>query len=251
MADLGRIVAGFIGGASGTALEFIKANEEDKRELRKAELLQKLRLQTSKELADYQQKLDQSELDKDLTTIEGNEVVMRDKAGNIIRRRAQTEGEKELESYNRESRSLDLEGSRAKIRSLNASASADAARGRAYDRQDAGGLDSLSDEEKASIISEQIFQEIRSGAEGAAKAATSAGTPDYIIDGIISDVAAAVKEKRIGTAEAVRQARDAIDQIGSAYTKGTEFEPPKFDRDLYDSNKRQRAAYRKARGLGG
>lgn len=62
MADIGRMLAGFVQGSTGYAVDRIKAREDEERELRKARLLEELRKDTAKELAIFEENLPSAKL---------------------------------------------------------------------------------------------------------------------------------------------------------------------------------------------
>ena len=57
MADLGRIVAGAVGGIADYGLDQLKSRQDEEREVRKAKLLEELRAQTGERLAIFEDNL--------------------------------------------------------------------------------------------------------------------------------------------------------------------------------------------------
>jgi hypothetical protein len=139
---MGIASKGFLAGASGQALDFMKSRQDDERELRKTKMLQELRRDTAVFLADYKEKLDEGKVDKDLSGFDSStgEYVSRDNRGREVGRRADPGMAQDLD-YKRKMQGLQLDAQRANIDQSRASAEASrasAARSRTGGR---GGLD--------------------------------------------------------------------------------------------------------------
>lgn len=96
MADLGRIVAGAVGGIADYGLDQLKSRQDEEREVRKAKLLEDLRAQTAERLATFEDNLRRKQGDKSFSAAEGNSFVIRNNRGEEVNRRALTEEEKRM-----------------------------------------------------------------------------------------------------------------------------------------------------------
>lgn len=248
MSSLGRIVAGFIGGASGTALDFIKEEQKDKRELRKAELLQKLRLQTDKELADYQHRIDQSNLDKDLTTVEDGKVVMRDKAGNVKFTRDQTALEQEDVNWTRRKRSLDEKKVLSDIASTDADIGLKGAQAGYYSR---GNRDSLGGLEGLSVndLRKLNFEKLKSDYRSEIKEVVNLGVPEGVINDQIQNIITRRGANKLDDAGMEEAVSGMLQILKGSYVKNANGTTT-LDKDAALKAKQgYAAAVRKSRGL--
>lgn len=64
MADFGRLFAGFVQGSTAYGLDAIQARQEEERERKKLELLEKLRRDTEKEMAVFKENLPSARLER-------------------------------------------------------------------------------------------------------------------------------------------------------------------------------------------
>jgi hypothetical protein len=139
MASLGFL--GALSGASGQALDAIKSRQDEEREQRKMRLLEELRRDTAVYLADYQDQLDQKNVDKDLSSFDPTtgEFINRNKRGEELSRRADP-GAAEDYQFKKNQQDLSLDAIRANIAQSNASAGASNAQA-ALARKSASALD--------------------------------------------------------------------------------------------------------------
>lgn len=131
---------GFIKGASGTALDTIRAREEDERAVKKAEFLAKLQAETQRELEDYREQLAAARPDDKMSGADygRGKFVVRDRAGGMLSERDLTSDEMESYKLGREKERLGLDATRANIRQSNAAARASDANAE-YTRSGKGG----------------------------------------------------------------------------------------------------------------
>lgn len=132
---IGLGTLGFLKGASGVALDSIQQREEEERDARKAEMLEQLRRETAKYLADYEDLLNSKRVDDRLTEedLVSGRKTFRNSKGEII-------GEGIVSQSDREKFSLDREATRANIDQSRAAAQ--------YSRSMANRLDREAEEEE-------------------------------------------------------------------------------------------------------
>lgn len=94
MSDLGRIVAGAVGGIADYGLDQLKSRQDEEREVRKAKLLEDLRASTAERLAEFEDKIRQRSGDKNFSGAEGEQFVIRNDRGVEVGRRDLTAEEK-------------------------------------------------------------------------------------------------------------------------------------------------------------
>lgn len=248
MADFGRIIAGFVGGASNTALDLLKEKRDDRREIEKAKLLAQLRLQTDKDLADYQDKIADANVDKDMTTIEDGNVVIRDRQGREVSRRAQTASELESESFTRSERGLKLDTARKGLEKADADiglAGAQAAYYRSGGSRSGSGtsLDGVDPADVAGLVRDEILYKAKDSISAARKAGVDDSDINVVVDRIIQ------REKVKGKpnlSSAARQVGDALSLISQGMQPVGKSGDTEFDRSVYDTAKNR---FRTQRGL--
>lgn len=96
----GNIFAGFVKGAADYGADQIKQRQDAERDMQKAKLLESLRLDTQKELATFQDNLDNKKVSKDLSTPDytNGKVVFRNAKGDVISERPMTPDEMQAHS---------------------------------------------------------------------------------------------------------------------------------------------------------
>lgn len=117
MADLGRIVAGAVGGIADYGLDQLKSRQDEEREVRKAKLLEDLRAQTAERLATFEDNLRRKQGDKSFSAAEGDSFVIRNNRGEEVNRRALTEEEKRARQLGLDTDEAQLANIRDQIRS--------------------------------------------------------------------------------------------------------------------------------------
>lgn len=120
MADWGELGAGFLKGFSDYTSKQMAADRDQQRAIERAKLLEELRASTDERLAEFRAKLDARQTDKDLSGLEGDEMVLRDKDGNEKSRRAATADEREARDRTRAKADLDMRKGEADIRQSDA-----------------------------------------------------------------------------------------------------------------------------------
>lgn len=138
MAGIGLL--GFLGGASGQALDAMKSRQDDEREDRKLRMLEELRRDTAVFLADYKEKLDQDDVNENASGFDSTtgEYIMRNKEGKELGRRKDP-GMAADYQFKRDSQALQLDAARANIDQSRASAEASRASAANSRRLAAGG----------------------------------------------------------------------------------------------------------------
>ena len=96
MADLGRIVAGAVGGIADYGLDQLKSRQDEERGVRKAKLLEDLRASTAERLAEFEDRIRQRRGDKQFSGAEGEQFVIRNDRGAEVGRRDLTAEEKRM-----------------------------------------------------------------------------------------------------------------------------------------------------------
>jgi hypothetical protein len=148
MASVG--VLGFLKGASNIALDRLEARDKAEQEIKKAKMLEELRLSTNKELEDYKDLLESKNVDEDQSSIDlaGGKRILRNKKGETIGERGLTDTERSATQGSLDKLALDQEATRANIEQ--SKASAEASRASAgysrvaaanYGKSKSGGLD--------------------------------------------------------------------------------------------------------------
>lgn len=109
--------AAFIRGFADTTLKSWEARDEVKRQMQKAEMLEKLRRETSDYEFDREEKARKSRVDKDFSELDGasGQFIMRNADGAEVGRRAASAGELENYGYTKQKRSLDLATGQAQL----------------------------------------------------------------------------------------------------------------------------------------
>lgn len=122
MSTLGLLAAGALKGYADKKVEYLDAREEEERQKRKAKFLEQLRLDTNKEMADYQEMLAAKRPDEKMSTIDyaTGKFTQRDRSGNIISERNLTDAEKSEYERGIQKENLGMEATRAQIRNLDA-----------------------------------------------------------------------------------------------------------------------------------
>lgn len=110
---------GFIKGFANTTLDSIQRREAYDMELRKAKMLEELRTEQAKELADYQELLNRKKVDKNLTSADytSGKRTLRNEYGETIGTTDIDPYEMETAKMSREKDRLDLENTRSTIES--------------------------------------------------------------------------------------------------------------------------------------
>lgn len=108
---------GFVKGAATTGLDRLEKRDEAERQLRKEKLLQQVRLETQKDLADYEDLLNSKKVSKDLSSpdYESGTYKMRNSKGEDIGSRALTDSEINENKLNQEKDQLALDNVRSQI----------------------------------------------------------------------------------------------------------------------------------------
>ena len=108
---------GFLKGAATTSLDRLEKRDEAEREMRKQELLAKVRLETARDLADYEDLLASRKVDKNLSSADydSGEFVNRNMKGEEIGRRTLTQDEITARATEQAKDTLALENVRSQI----------------------------------------------------------------------------------------------------------------------------------------
>lgn len=117
MADLGRIIAGAVGGVADYGLDQLKNRQDEEREVRKAKLLEDLRASTAERLAEFEDKIRQRQGDKNFSGAEGDEFITRNDRGAEVNRRALTAEEKRARDLSLKSDELGVRNLESQIAS--------------------------------------------------------------------------------------------------------------------------------------
>lgn len=120
MADLGRIVAGAVGGVADYGLDQLKSRQDEEREVRKAKLLEDLRASTAERLATFEDNLRRKQGDKAFSAAEGDNFVIRNNRGEEVNRRALSEEEKRARQLGLDTDAAQLANVQDQIRSRRA-----------------------------------------------------------------------------------------------------------------------------------
>lgn len=113
MASRGLIA--FIGGAANKGSEILDRQEQQRRDEEKAKLLAQLQLDTSKILAEFQEKIASRRGDAKMSGTDGTDFITRNANGEELGRRALTSTELEDRETSRQKASLDMESTRGEI----------------------------------------------------------------------------------------------------------------------------------------
>lgn len=108
---------GFIKGASGEALDSLHRREQADEELRKQQLLEKLRLETEQEMAVFRDKLDAGKVDAQLSSDDytGGKRILRNNRGEQIGSVDLTDDEKNTHKMALDKENLGMENTRSEI----------------------------------------------------------------------------------------------------------------------------------------
>ena len=119
MAGFGSLIAGFVKGASDYGVDQIKRRQDAEQEIEKAKLLERLRLDTQKELETFREQLTANDVDKDLSSPDfaRGKLVFRNKKGDITRERDLTADEIQAHKLDTEKATLGLDNTRSEIAS--------------------------------------------------------------------------------------------------------------------------------------
>jgi hypothetical protein len=115
----GNILAGFVKGASGRALDDIDRRRATEAESKKLEMLERLRRETAREMAQFEETLRNKRTDKDLSSpdFDRGKMTLRDAEGNIKSERDLTQSEIEQHRTGREKDQLSLDNIRSQMSS--------------------------------------------------------------------------------------------------------------------------------------
>lgn len=117
MSTAGRIFAGAVRGASKYGLDQMEQRQEEEREIRKAKLLEDLRMSTAKELATFEYNLKSGEADKNFSSADEDYYILRNSQGKEVGRRQLTATEKRERALALDKDALEVENVRDQIRS--------------------------------------------------------------------------------------------------------------------------------------
>lgn len=168
----GNILAGFVKGFSGQALDQMEERRRLDAELKKAEMLERLRRETATEVALLQDKLDSAKADDKLSTTDytTGQRTLRNEKGEQIGVLEIPQSERELYDLELRDKQLGLEGSaldldvkRANINQSNAAAATSRAYAQRARRLDSSDKDDDKDENKMLVAEyERAFEELES-----------------------------------------------------------------------------------------
>lgn len=153
MADYGRALTGFVKGFADTGLEGLRSRQKEEADIRKAKLLSQLKLETSKELAEFEVDIANRRVDKQQTQFDlgAGKKRLYNTEGTMIGEQDLTDYEKQQLSREGEKSSLELQNIRSQIAERGASGRRQdqelALRRRALDRggSETGDLKTLAD----------------------------------------------------------------------------------------------------------
>lgn len=119
MSNWGTVLAGGVKGFADKKVEYLDAREEEEREKRKAKFLEQLRLDTAKQVADYQEAIAAARPDEKMSTVDytTGEYISRDRDGNEKTRRKLTDAELEDRKNGQRKTQLDLDYAAERIKS--------------------------------------------------------------------------------------------------------------------------------------
>lgn len=115
MSTAGRIFAGAVKGVSKYGLDQIEQRQEEEREVRKAKLLNDLRMSTEKELSTFQYDLKKGEADKNFSSADEDFYILRNSRGEEVGKRALTAAEKRERALSLDKDQLEVENIRSQI----------------------------------------------------------------------------------------------------------------------------------------
>jgi hypothetical protein len=117
----GSLFAGFVKGASDYGVDQIKRREDAEQEIKKQALLEKLRLDTEKEMATFRDKLDQGNVEANISSPDytRNKLVYRNKKGEVVSERDLTPDEVQAHNQDSQKATLELSATQASIANTN------------------------------------------------------------------------------------------------------------------------------------
>lgn len=117
MSTAGRIFAGAVKGVSKYGLDQIEQRQEEDREVRKAKLLNDLRMATEKDLATFNYNLKKDEADKNFSSADEDFYILRNSRGEEVGKRALTAAEKRERALSLDKDELEVANIKDQIRS--------------------------------------------------------------------------------------------------------------------------------------
>lgn len=117
-----NLLAGFVKGATGYALDNMNKKQEEERQIRKAQLLEQLRRDTEKEMAEFRDQLDRKKVDPRLSSVDystGKKILRNDK-GQDVGTLDLTQSEKDEYAREQENNALDTQYKKAQIGNFDA-----------------------------------------------------------------------------------------------------------------------------------
>jgi hypothetical protein len=116
---MGSLFAGFVKGASDYGVDQIRRRQDAEQEIEKQKLLEKLRLDTEKEMATFRDKLDSTDVDKGISSPDyaRNKLVYRNKKGDVISERDLTPDEIQAHSLETNTAQASLDNTKSAIAS--------------------------------------------------------------------------------------------------------------------------------------
>jgi hypothetical protein len=117
MSTAGRIFAGAVKGVSKYGLDQLEQRQEEEREVRKAKLLNDLRMSTEKELATFEYDMKSKLGDKAFSSADEKDFIIRNSEGKEVGRRALTAAEIQERNMSLDKDRLDVENVRSQISS--------------------------------------------------------------------------------------------------------------------------------------
>lgn len=190
----GNIVAGFVKGFSGRALDQIDQRKKEEQEIKKAEMLERLRRETMEYSVELAERMEKDDVDDKLSSTDftTGKKVLRNKEGDIIREIDIPKSDMEAYSLERTAADLGLEDARlgldvkrANIDQSRAAAEnsrAYAARARRLDSSDGGSRDSKSSNPDEYTVANELIGKFKTQV---------AGISDHVPASVISDAAVA------------------------------------------------------------
>lgn len=236
---------GFLRGAAATGLDRIDAREEEERYNRKAQLLERLRMDTQKELADYEDLLASGKGDKNFSGAdEGRgKFINRNNKGDTISERDLTANELAELKAGRDKDSLDAEWKREQIAASKAQTAREAREAKARIAElNRRGLDGSGSEDDPNADSFSIGEELIKSSKHVTDDLLKAGVPGTEVARFAAITAAnarqSVKEGKLkqdqAWAEAQRRFADGARMLKEAVRKSDEVDAEGKPTFIYD-----------------